>query len=178
MARKPTKQTANVGKAGPESSNLKRKQGTSKRPRKAAITSRYFDSDTGDDDKSEDDASSAGVEDDEGSEDVDEPSSDDEQPRRKRRAPATANKNEQPTLKSAGKGNELWRQGVKTGLAPGTQIVIKKPEPRTAGSTQYADDTIHPNTMLFLGDLKANNDREWLKSELQPISFNSCVCWS
>jgi hypothetical protein len=61
---------------------------------------------------------------------------------------------------------ELWRPGVKTGLGPGTQVVIKKPKARDAGSIPYMDNTIHPNTMLFLEDLAANNDRQWLKSEL------------
>ena len=63
-----------------------------------------------------------------------------------------------------GKGQELWRQGVKTGLGPGTQVVIDKPKARLAGSTPYTDNTIHPNTMLFLKELADNNDREWLKS--------------
>ncbi|KAK1907296.1 hypothetical protein P3342_005621 [Pyrenophora teres f. teres] len=31
------------------------------------------------------------------------------------------------------------------------------------GDTPYLDHTIHPNTMLFLKDLAANNDRQWLK---------------
>ncbi|KAI8934879.1 hypothetical protein NX059_008553 [Plenodomus lindquistii] len=56
---------------------------------------------------------------------------------------------------------ELWKSGAK--LAPGTQVIIKKPKARDAGDTPYADDTIHPNTMLFLKDLAANNDRQWLK---------------
>lgn len=64
------------------------------------------------------------------------------------------------------KGQELWRPGVKTGLAPGEAIFIKLPKAREAGKTPYEDDTIHPNTMEFLGDLKENNDREWLKGEL------------
>ena len=61
------------------------------------------------------------------------------------------------------KGQELWRPGVKTGLAPGEQIFIKLPKAREAGKTPYKDNAIHPNTFLFLGDLKENNDREWLK---------------
>jgi hypothetical protein len=61
--------------------------------------------------------------------------------------------------------SDLWRPGVKTGLGPGTQVVIQKPKARDAGSTPYTDERIHPNTMLFLKDLAANNDREWLKSE-------------
>ena len=61
------------------------------------------------------------------------------------------------------KGQELWRPGVKTGLAPGEQVFIKLPKARQAGKIPYEDDTIHRNTMLFLGDLKDNNDRDWLK---------------
>lgn len=40
---------------------------------------------------------------------------------------------------------ELWKPGAK--LAPGTQVIIKKPKARDAGDTPYADETIHPNTM-------------------------------
>jgi hypothetical protein len=56
---------------------------------------------------------------------------------------------------------ELWRPGAK--LAPGTQLIIKKPKAREAGDTPYTDESIHPNTMLFLQDLAQNNDRQWLK---------------
>jgi hypothetical protein len=62
-----------------------------------------------------------------------------------------------------GKGQELWRPGVKTGLAPGEELFIKLPKPREAGDRPYRDDTVHPNTMIFLGELRENNDREWLK---------------
>ncbi|KAJ9663128.1 hypothetical protein H2201_005799 [Coniosporium apollinis] len=61
------------------------------------------------------------------------------------------------------KNEELWRHGVKTGLGPGTQVIIKKPKAREAGRQPYSNDSIHPNTILFLKDLAANNDREWLK---------------
>lgn len=89
--------------------------------------------------------------------------SDEEEPKRKRK---TTTKKATQTAPTKGKqGNELWRQGVRTGLAPGTQVIIKKPKPRAAGKTSYADSTLHPNTLLFLEDLKINNDREWLKSE-------------
>lgn len=63
---------------------------------------------------------------------------------------------------------ELWKPGAK--LAPGTQLIIKKPKAREAGDTPYEDETIHPNTMLFLKDLAANNDRQWLKCK-----SNSCI---
>lgn len=52
---------------------------------------------------------------------------------------------------------------MKTGLAPGQAVFIKLPKAREPGKTPYQDSTIHPNTLLFLRDLKANNDREWLK---------------
>jgi hypothetical protein len=67
------------------------------------------------------------------------------------------------------KSKDLLKPGVKTGLGPGTQIVIRKPKARVAGNTPYSDDTVHPNTMLFLSDLAANNTREWLKGELIQI---------
>lgn len=61
------------------------------------------------------------------------------------------------------KGQELWRPGVKTGLAPGEALFIKLPKARETGKMPYKDDTVHPNTLLFLEELKENNDREWLK---------------
>ncbi|PGH13205.1 hypothetical protein AJ79_03762 [Helicocarpus griseus UAMH5409] len=62
------------------------------------------------------------------------------------------------------KGKELWREGVKAGLGPGKEVFIKLPKARDAGDTPYEDGTIHPNTMLFLKDLKKNNQREWFKT--------------
>ena len=67
------------------------------------------------------------------------------------------------------KGQELWRPGVKTGLGPGQQVFIKLPKAREPGKIPYKDDTIHPNTMLFLSDLKENNDREWLKGRWSTL---------
>ncbi|KAL8935145.1 MAG: hypothetical protein Q9216_005569 [Gyalolechia sp. 2 TL-2023] len=61
------------------------------------------------------------------------------------------------------KGKELWRPGVKSDLAPGEEVFIKLPKARGDGGVAYREGIIHPNTMLFLGDLKANNEREWLK---------------
>ncbi|KAL4744382.1 hypothetical protein BDW72DRAFT_93097 [Aspergillus terricola var. indicus] len=59
---------------------------------------------------------------------------------------------------------ELWREGVKTGLGPGKEVFIKKPKARDPGDVPYTDDTLHPNTMLFLKDLAKNNERQWLKA--------------
>ena len=67
-----------------------------------------------------------------------------------------------PVHSKKGDEKELWKSGAK--LAPGTQVIIKKPKAREAGDTPFTADTIHPNTMLFLKDLAANNDRQWLKS--------------
>lgn len=63
------------------------------------------------------------------------------------------------------KGKELWREGVKTDLEPGQEVIIAKPKARNAGNTPYQDETLHPNTRLFLIDLASNNDRQWLKGE-------------
>ncbi|KAJ5772432.1 hypothetical protein N7520_002961 [Penicillium odoratum] len=62
------------------------------------------------------------------------------------------------------KGKELWREGVRTGLGPGKEVFISKPKARDAGDVPYADETLHPNTKLFLQDLAENNDRQWLKA--------------
>lgn len=70
---------------------------------------------------------------------------------------------EQDEIITAIKGKELWREGVRTGLGPGKQVFIKKPKARDPGETPYQNYTIHPNTMLFLQDLKENNERQWLK---------------
>jgi hypothetical protein len=67
---------------------------------------------------------------------------------------------------------ELWREGVKTGLGPGKEVFIKKPKARDPGDIPYRDDTLHPNTMLFLKDLAKNNERQWLKGSMVcPVPF-------
>lgn len=79
------------------------------------------------------------------------------------------------SLKDRPKGQELWREGVRTGLGPGKEVFIKKPKPRDPGNIPYQDHTIHPNTMLFLKDLKENNEREWLKGECLPPAVYACM---
>ena len=66
-------------------------------------------------------------------------------------------------------GKELWRQGVKSDLAPGEEVFVKLPKARGDGGVKYKEGIIHPNTLLFLGDLKKNNDREWLKGRSSRI---------
>ena len=59
--------------------------------------------------------------------------------------------------------SELWRPGVKSNLPPGTAVYIPLPRARSPGKSPYTPSTLHPNTLAFLTDLRANNDREWLK---------------
>ncbi|KAI1502124.1 hypothetical protein F5X99DRAFT_168342 [Biscogniauxia marginata] len=40
---------------------------------------------------------------------------------------------------------------------------IPLPKLRDTGGVEYEDTRLHRNTLLFLGDLKANNERSWLK---------------
>ena len=56
---------------------------------------------------------------------------------------------------------ELWREGAKVDVEG--EVFIKLPKARGPGKIPYADETLHPNTLLFLGDLKRNNQRTWLK---------------
>ena len=77
--------------------------------------------------------------------------------------PIAVKPNGASAVEAENKGNELWRPGVKTSLAPGEAVFIKLPKARDDGGVSYEDDRIHPNTMLFLKELHSNNDREWLK---------------
>ena len=61
------------------------------------------------------------------------------------------------------KADELWKEGVKVDAEVGQEVFIKLPKARGPGSTPYQDSTIHPNTFLFLADLKQHNERAWLK---------------
>ncbi|KAF9884754.1 hypothetical protein FE257_001244 [Aspergillus nanangensis] len=79
----------------------------------------------------------------------------------------------QTTVKSNGgvesetavlEGKQLWKEGVKAGLGPGKEVFIQKPKAREPGNVPYKDDTLHPNTFLFLQDLTENNERAWLKA--------------
>ena len=92
-----------------------------------------------------------------------------EQPKSRRKS---ASAKSTPGSSKKQSGGELWREGVKTGLGPGQEVIIKKPKARPAGKVAYSDETIHPNTLLFLKDLKGNNNREWLKSEYLPHNMS------
>ena len=89
--------------------------------------------------------------------------SEDEKPKKRKKAVGRKSNGNGVTTSVGNKGQELWRPGVKAAAAPGEAVYIKLPKAREAGKTPYTDSTIHPNTLLFLKDLRANNDREWLK---------------
>jgi len=98
----------------------------------------------------------------------------DEKPKPKKKGTKAAAKSKSSQVSKHATNGELWRVGADTGLEPGTEIIIKKPKARPAGKTPYKDDTIHPNTMIFLRELKFNNDRGWLKSKYwnPPTLYN------
>ncbi|KAJ5143523.1 Conserved hypothetical protein CHP02453 [Penicillium bovifimosum] len=96
-------------------------------------------------------------------EEPEDPSDSDEDRKKK---PVTKGKQRQSISNESDsmKGKELWREGVRVGLEPGQEVIIAKPKARAAGSTPYEDETLHPNTRLFLIDLADNNDRQWMKA--------------
>lgn len=122
-------------------------------PEDATVSEQEDHSDFGDD------AEESGPSD---AEESDEYDSEDELKSRKK---STLRKSTSSSAAIRAGGEDVWRPDVKAGLGPGKQVIIKKPKARAAGKVPYSDETIHPNTLLFLQDLKANNDRQWLKSK-------------
>lgn len=55
-----------------------------------------------------------------------------------------------PKSVDGGKGQELWRQGVKTKLEPGEAVFIALPKARAAGSTPYKSNTIRKLCFRFI----------------------------
>ena len=84
-------------------------------------------------------------------------------PKKRGRKKVVMKSNGTTTVIAGKKGQELWRPGAKINAAPGEAVFIKLPKARESGKIPYTDNAIHPNTFLFLKDLRANNDREWLK---------------
>lgn len=56
--------------------------------------------------------------------------------------------------------------------APPKIIYIPLPKLRDTGGIPYEDSRLHKNTMLFLKDLKANNQRSWLKCAFPSFPFS------
>lgn len=95
------------------------------------------------------------------SDDEDDYDSDEDKPTKKKAAPRRTGTSSAPPQVA----KDVWREGVSAGLGPGNQVIIKKPKARSAGKIPYEDDQLHPNTFLFLQELKQNNERQWLKSK-------------
>jgi hypothetical protein len=57
---------------------------------------------------------------------------------------------------------------------PPKVTIIPLPKAREAGDVPYEDGRIHENTMLFLKDLKANNNREWMRCNIHCHPF-TCI---
>lgn len=94
----------------------------------------------------------------------DEVASEDERPESRRKRRKVNQKVVERVIKEEDeKGKELWRPDVAVDAEAGEAVFISLPKARSAGKTPYTPDTIHPNTLAFLGDLRRNNDREWLK---------------
>jgi hypothetical protein len=60
---------------------------------------------------------------------------------------------------------------------PPKTVIIPLPKVRDAGDIPYEDGRLHGNTMLFLKDLKKNNNREWMKCVL-TLFLNCLYCVS
>ncbi|KAF1812695.1 hypothetical protein P152DRAFT_458506 [Eremomyces bilateralis CBS 781.70] len=176
MARRTTMKPS-LGKAQPKRDLDDPTGATSlpKRPKRSSTTltkSKYFESEDAGEESTDSLSSEAkdepGYEDDSAQSELsDEPEDSDfseeiEAPSRNVRK---GQSNKQPAaIKNARSKQDLGKSGAKTGLGPGTQVIMKKPKARDPGDTPYSNDIIHPNTMLFLRDLKQNNSRQWLKS--------------
>lgn len=185
MARREIKSLS--GSAARSSSKRPAAETPSRQSKRARATARksYAELDTDEDDETSKKSLAEGVDDDAsetyGFEDPsdDEASSEsateevtsEEESKPKKSTPRSM-KNSLPLHRKHADEKELWKPGAK--LAPGTQLIIKKPKAREAGDTLYTDGSIHPNTMLFLQDLAKNNDRSWLKCK----SMLSILCRS
>ena len=164
--------SARLSAAEPEVKRVKSNTDLSLRQARSTTSkSKYFEAEDSEPD-SESDESAGGSSESAYEEPKDESSSADEA------EPEEPSDSEEDTKKPSGRGRqpagtgnrgkatkskELWREGVKVDLEPGQEVVIAKPKARDAGETPYTDETLHPNTRLFLIDLAENNDRQWLK---------------
>jgi hypothetical protein len=145
------------------------KKGKSKEPSEESTRDESLDA--GDSAEGEDDSSSFEADEDEEDSDEDESaaSSDHSEPPPSGRRASRNASGSQATPRKRGRpsaGAASSSSGQRSTLPAGLEVRFKRPQARKAGATPYMDETIHPNTFLFLGDLAANNQREWLKCEI------------
>ncbi|EPE03536.1 hypothetical protein F503_06709 [Ophiostoma piceae UAMH 11346] len=128
-----------------------------------------------DDDSDGDDYKEADEEEDEPEEDgdydhADEEDADDHKPVKKSSTPAKA----KPSKKATARGKKKKPDSDDDDLeedededededAPAKVTFIPNKKLHDLGGVDHVDETVHPVTMLFLKDLKANNRRNWLK---------------
>ncbi|KAJ6124417.1 Conserved hypothetical protein CHP02453 [Penicillium samsonianum] len=166
--------SARLSAAEPEVKRIKSNVDLSLRQAKTTTSkSKYFEPEDSDEPDSESDASAGGSSGSVYEEAKEESPADDAEPEElsgtdedAKKKPSARGKQRQGTSSGSDllKGKELWREGVRVGLKPGQEVIIAKPKARDAGKIPYQDETLHPNTRLFLIDLASNNDRQWLKA--------------
>lgn len=140
------------------------------------------DDDEDDDDVQSSDLTSSSSDDEEG---VATPDEEDEDEDEKVQAPSKKRKRATPVVKSVTSATGESKGSNKVGRIAGAQqsgkdgaegedggergeTFIAKLPALPAGEVPYADDTLHPNTLAFLGDLSLNNERDWFQArELQ-----------
>ncbi|KAJ5742756.1 uncharacterized protein N7511_011157 [Penicillium nucicola] len=156
--------SARLSAVGPEVKRVRSNVDLTNRAKSTTKTSKYFEesSDNGlESDDSQGATSGSAYEEKESSSDEQEPEENSESEDTELKASAKGVSRQRT---GNVKGQELWREGVRAGLGPGKEVVIAKPKAREAGDVPYEDETLHPNTKLFLVDLAENNDREWMKA--------------
>ncbi|KAJ6179861.1 hypothetical protein N7519_010322 [Penicillium mononematosum] len=166
--------SARLSAAEPGVKRVKSKADLSLRQAKSTTSkSKYFEPEDSDEPDSESDASAGGSSGSLYEEAKEESPAEDAEPEElsdpdedARKKPSARGKRRHSTGSGSDliKGQELWREGVRAGLEPGQEVIIAKPKAREAGKIPYQDETLHPNTRLFLIDLATNNDRQWLKA--------------
>lgn len=177
MAKRATKQSKAAKSANPPKrapTEELQSSANSKRPRRLASTkstptkSRYFEGDSDSEDKESIESSDHG--DGSGYEETDEdvaPTSESEGDGGSDISGEDDNYGRAKGSRTFGSVSRTKSQKMKdkADFEPGVQVIIKKPKAKGPGSTPYQDDSVHPNTMQFLRDLKSNNNRQWLKRE-------------
>jgi hypothetical protein len=83
---------------------------------------------------------------------------------------------EKDNVKLGHKGALTKQGGGDTGdNALPSVTIIPLERMRGPGSTEYVDFRLHPNRLMFLTELKVNNNRAWLKSKSWTINRRRCL---
>jgi hypothetical protein len=129
------------------------------------VKSKYFESDLEDDHNSIEGSTFESVEEESSAAQSDEEDSEQAAPARVRVRSTKETSSKHKKDSDVIDRNEYLKPGAE--LPEGTRLMIERPKARSAGKTPYKNETIHPNTLLFLQELAANNERNWLKSKIR-----------